>query len=353
MKLYARLSKIGFLRNNYAFKFLFIAFLGIHIPLLGVIFFVLFFKNSLSPNSILLAVLIFTLLAAFATLMILKNLIKPIITASKSLFVYRENRTISNLPLDYTDEAGLLMSNIQKTIEATENLLKDKQDLIFLLTHDMKNFALQPNALAQLIIEENTNQKINEYATQILNSSVNQLNFIETFIKLLKDEEQIAKEVIKVRKINMNEIYSIIQTSMKTRLDAKRINLKMEINVSEPILKINQTLLTRVLINLIDNAIKFSYPDSEIVLKIKRDHAKLEISVTDNGIGFDNAKVKELFKKFTKMGRLGTDNEKSNGIGLYLCKQIILKSEGSLTAESKGKEQGAKFLINLRIYKYL
>ena len=353
MKLYAKLSKIGFLKKNYAFKFLFIAFLGIHIPLLGVIFFVLFFKNSLSPDSILLAVLVFTLLAAFATLMILKNLIKPIITASKSLFAYRENRTISNLPLEYTDEAGLLMSNIQKTIEATENLLKDKQDLIFLLTHDMKNFALQPNALAQLIIEENTNQKINEYAAQILNSSVNQLNFIETFIELLKDEDQIAKEVIKVRKINMNEIFSIIQTSMQTRLDVKRINLKMESNVSEPILKINQTLLTRVLINLIDNAIKFSYPDSEIILKIKRDHAKLEISVTDNGIGFDNTKVKELFKKFTKMGRLGTDNEKSNGIGLYLCKQIILKSEGSLTAESKGKEQGAKFLINLRIYKYL
>jgi hypothetical protein len=84
MELYSKLSKIGFLKNNYAFKFLFIAFLGIHIPLIGVICFVLFFEHSLSPNTLILAVLAFTLLAAFCTLLVLKKLINPIVLASKA-----------------------------------------------------------------------------------------------------------------------------------------------------------------------------------------------------------------------------------------------------------------------------
>ena len=58
-----------------------------------------------------------------------------------------------------------------------------------------------------------------------------------------------------------------------------------------------------------------------------------------------------MFKKFTKMGRIGTQNEKSTGIGLYLCKQIILKSEGTLMAESTGTDKGSTFTIKLKVYR--
>jgi signal transduction histidine kinase len=351
MKLYSRLSKIGFLKNNYAYKILFGAFFGIHLPFIGILCFVIFFDHLLSPGKLIITVLTFILFLAFLTVIILKNLISPIVLASKSLAEYREKRTIPKLPQEFTDEVGLLMFNIQQTTAATENLLKDKQDLIFLLTHDMKDYALQPNALAKLMMEENPSNKIKEYAGQILSSSNNQLDFIETFITLLREEDEIAKEIVKVRRINFNEIISIIKTALENRLSDKKLTLNVETNLSEVYLKINQTLLIRVLINLIENAIKFSNPNNEIKLKIEKKRAKLEISIIDKGIGFDVSKIKEMFKKFTNVGRLGTNNEKSTGIGLYLCKQIILKSEGLLTAESDGEGKGSKFSINLKIYR--
>ena len=243
------------------------------------------------------------------------------------------------------------MVNILQTTTTTENLLKDKQDLIFLLTHDMKNYIMKTNALAELLIQENRNNTINYYSNQIKLSTNNQLNFIETFLNLLREKDEIAKEIIKIRRINFNEIISKINTEFQNRLSNKKLTLIIETNLNEAYLKINQTLLTRVLINLIDNAIKFSNSDNKIILKIDKKHAKLEISVSDEGIGFDNSNVNEMFKKFTKMGRVGTNNEKSTGIGLYLCKQIILKSEGILTAESFGNGKGSKFIINLKVYK--
>jgi signal transduction histidine kinase len=351
MEPYSTLSKIGFIKNNYAFKFLFIAFLGIHLPLIGFISFVLFFDHSLRLNTLTFEILVFTILASFATLLLLKKMINPIVLASKSLSDYRENRLIPSLPQEFTDEAGLLMFNIQQTILAIENLLKDKKDLIFLLTNDMKDYALQPIAIAKLLMEENPSSKVLSYANQILLSSNNQLDFIETFIALLREEDEIAKEVIKVRRINFNEIISAVNIELQNSLSNKKLTLNFETNVTDLRAKITQKSLTKVLINLIENAIKFSYPSNEIFVKIDKKRGKLEISIEDKGMGFDNSKVTEMFKKFTKIARLGTQNEKSTGIGLYLCKQIILKSEGTLVAESAGVDKGSTFTIKLKIYR--
>ncbi|WP_431245109.1 sensor histidine kinase [Flavobacterium sp. P21] len=73
------------------------------------------------------------------------------------------------------------------------------------------------------------------------------------------------------------------------------------------------------------------------------------MTVTDKGVGFDKNQIEELFKKFTKMSRLGTANELSTGIGLYLCKKIIERHKGTLTAISEGKNKGAEFKIEFEL----
>jgi signal transduction histidine kinase len=84
-------------------------------------------------------------------------------------------------------------------------------------------------------------------------------------------------------------------------------------------------------------------------VRIYNEDSKLIITVADRGIGFDKNQIDELFKKFTKMSRLGTANESSTGIGLYLCKKIIEKNKGSLIATSEGKNKGAEFRIEFDV----
>ena len=88
MKIYNQLSKIKFISKSYSLKFLFIAFLGIHIPLIGLLLFVILNKFDLPINTVLVATLIFTLLACIITLLVLKSLIFPIELVSKSLIDY-------------------------------------------------------------------------------------------------------------------------------------------------------------------------------------------------------------------------------------------------------------------------
>ncbi|MCC9073911.1 HAMP domain-containing histidine kinase [Flavobacterium sp. F-65] len=345
MKLYHMLSKISFLKKSYAFKFLFVAFIGIHIPLIGILFFVLYGNNTVSSDSILIFSLIMTLFATTFTLLVINQLIRPIVIASKALNEYRTCRKLSVLPSQYEDEAGLLMCNIQESIDEAESFINEKQDLIYMISHDLRNFAGNPQGLARLIIEENPSESVKNMAELICESTDLQFRYIENFIKLLKQQDEIAKSSSIAKTIQIAPILPAVKEQVSQLLAQKSIKLVSDITVDEAVLKIDAELLIQVLVNLISNAIKFSYAGSEISLHIFKDEEKLVFTVSDKGIGFDQSQIDELFKKFTKMGKLGTANETSTGIGLYLCKKIIDKNGGKLSAMSLGRNRGATFTI--------
>ncbi|PUU69009.1 sensor histidine kinase [Flavobacterium sp. WLB] len=349
MKLYHNLSQISFLKKSYALKFLFVAFIGIHIPLIGILFFVLFFEQTISPTSILIFSLIMTLLATVVTLVVLKQLIRPISIASRSLDDYRNKRRLSILPTEYTDEAGLLMCNIQESIYEAESFINEKQDLIYMLSHDLKNFAGNPQGLAKLILSENPSESVKHLADLICESTNLQFRYIENFIKLLKEQDQVLKVNQETKTIYFENILPFINEQVEQRLIDKNILWNLSVEIEEAKLWIDEGLLVQVLVNLISNAIKFSYFDSDIKVRIYKENSNLVITVADRGIGFDKHQMEELFKKFTKMSRLGTANESSTGIGLYLCKKIIEKNKGRLTAISEGKNKGAEFKIEFEI----
>lgn len=345
MLLYKKLSKISFLRKRYVFKFLFVAFIGIHMPLIGLLFFVLYGDFSIAPNTILIFALFITLLATGITLFILKQLIIPIEIASKALRSYRDERQLPDLPLNYYDEAGFLMRNIQESIQEHEKFIVEKQDLIYLLSHDLKTFAGQPQSLARLILDEKPTDTIKELAELIYLSSNQQFMYIGNFLKLLKDQDEVVKTSTDLKLLQFQPMIANVEKLVKQLLEIKKIKLTVSIEIQEIELLIGEELLVRVLMNLINNAIKFSYPNSEIQLKIYQENTKTIISVLDNGVGFNQNQSEELFKKFTKMSHLGTSNEASTGIGLYLCRKIVEKNRGQLSCISAGHNKGAIFTV--------
>lgn len=347
MKLYRKLSQISFLKKSYAYKFLFIAFVGIHVPLIGLLFFILFGKDYVSPESIVFFTLIMTLLATGFTLLALKRLIQPIELASKALDNYRSLKIVPQLPTSFKDEAGLLLSNIQESIVENEKYNNDKQDLIYLLSHDLRNFVTNSQGLASLILDENPSENVQEYSNLIFETTNQQLAFIETFIKLIKSEDEISKKTLQPRKIELPLILDAVTNELSQKLISKNIKLKTFVSVDEVLMIIDDELLIRVLVNLVDNAIKFSFQESEIQMRVSVMNDNVVFRVVDSGIGFDDIRKEALFSKFTKASRLGTANEPSTGIGLYLCKKIVEKYRGEIHAESKGINQGATFSVTL------
>lgn len=345
MEFYEKLSSIAFLRNSYVFKFLFVAFIGIHIPLIGILFFVLYAKTNFSTTSLLLFSLVMTLIATAVTLFVLKKLIQPIELASKALNDYKIDRKITPLPLRFSDEAGLLLFNIHDSILESEKFITEKQNLVYLLSHDLRTFASNPQSLAKMILDANPSEEIKVLAEMICKSSTEQFQYIEKFIKMLKEQDEMLHTSSETKAIAVENIVEIVENQISHSIISKKMKLIKKIEIATIHLKIDQELLARVIYNLVHNAIKFSLPESEIQLEISNHQQKTYIKVIDQGIGFENGDSDKIFSKFTKMSRLGTLNESSTGIGLYLCRQVIEKNGGVLTASSEGHNKGAVFTI--------
>jgi signal transduction histidine kinase len=102
----------------------------------------------------------------------------------------------------------------------------------------------------------------------------------------------------------------------------------------------------RVFSNLIGNSIKFSPVGGKIEIRVKKVPGKVVLSVKDNGIGIPDEMKDEIFELSPAKGRDGTSGEKSFGLGLYSCKQIIDAHQGTMSFESIAGE-GTTFYVEL------
>lgn len=344
MQLYHSLSKFKFL-NRYSYKFLFIAFLGIHVPLLGLIFFIVLSPEpKFSAGTVITFALIFTLLATAITLYILHSLIQPLRLAQTALTTYIAEKKIPTLPTQYTDEVGVLLHDIQFTITELNNLLEEKKDLISMLSHDLRSPVLTMLDAISLLRDEIDPETLNLYLDEMEKMGNKQLDLVHSVLKLLKYESgNFKKSDLKPLKIDslMREIADHFELPLLKK------NIKLHFNLNDAVVMAEPAVFSQVITNVLVNAIKFSNKKGDIFIESHSDELKTTIQFRDNGLGFDPSVSEDLFNKFTKHRKTGTNGEATNGLGLYLCRQMIQKQDGRIYAHSAGKNQGATFTIEI------
>lgn len=341
--IYRRLSHFPLIKYNYSLKFLFVAFVGIHIPLIGIIFFVL---NSpaelLSSKAVIMLVLGLTLASTGVTLYVLRRLLSPLLLSDKALKEYMSRGVLPALPTHFPDEAGRLMMLIQETINHLDRLSTEKRQMASLVTHNLRTPLNQIVALCELVKIDT--EHLNTYIGQIETITKSQL---DTLSRLL---EQLAATVSSIGHVELLEydVNSFIQDEvlkLKSAFAQKNINVIQ--NLSKENLHTNRSKsnLSLVLQNLLSNAVKFSYDGQSVTITTARKDNQIQISVKDEGLGFSEKYAKTLFDDARKSGRKGTANEPSVGLGLHLSKKIIEQTGGSLQAHSDGDGKGACFTI--------
>ncbi len=344
MKLYSSLSR-GVLFKRYSSKFLAIAFLGIHIPLIGLIVFLSFNKDVLATSTVLLITLIFTLGATAVTLTILNKLLAPIKLASHTLKSYLESQKIPNLPTEFKDEVGELLRDLQYSIEVFDNLIESKQQTIAILSHDLRNQCSGIVLSLDLLLDSDDKEEKLELVNTIKSLAADQLSLMENTLANLKNETKTQGKLEK-QKIDLQKVIKEVIDSYRIASKKKELHLIFEAKTNLE-LYANETALRQVFTNLISNAIKFSQPGDEIWIKATKNQSVISVQVIDNGMGFKDETAESLFKPFTEHSRSGSQGEVSNGMGLFLSRRFVNKHFGKLTAHSEGINQGATFTVVL------
>jgi PAS domain S-box-containing protein len=170
----------------------------------------------------------------------------------------------------------------------------------------------------------------------------------------LLDVSKIESRMFKLEKqsTNLSNIIKKCVSELSYLIKQKNQNLQMNIP-EELIVMADVSRIELVITNLLTNSIKYTPMDGQIWLTLKKLDNIAEFSIRDTGIGLSKDEIQELFKKFTKIAnpqndRLGIDLG-STGLGLHIASEIIHLHNGTLKAESPGKNKGSTFTIQIPI----
>lgn len=126
----------------------------------------------------------------------------------------------------------------------------------------------------------------------------------------------------------------------------KRIELKLEVSAGLPVVPMDPDRVTQIVTNLVSNAIKFSRPESVVVLRASAARGAAEISVEDQGPGIPENELPKIFNYFSRTSVRPTAGEASTGLGLAIVKRMVEAHGGRIWVESSvGK--GSKFTFQI------
>lgn len=229
--------------------------------------------------------------------------------------------------------------NSEKEILALNSKLKsmidDKDKFISVLAHDLRAPFNSIIGFSSLLVDNVRNMDIDSIEKQvgIINASANNtFHLLEDLLTWVRAES--GKIPFEPVTIMVSDLVSDLQKGLLPLAQAKSIKLIFDY-VSWVSIFADLNMMKTILRNLITNAIKFSYPNSEVVISIVVSKNKKVIRVIDYGVGMDKEAVSLLFHRSHLYSTPGTLNEKGTGFGLLLCREFLEKHSSELVVKGE------------------
>jgi PAS domain S-box-containing protein len=125
-----------------------------------------------------------------------------------------------------------------------------------------------------------------------------------------------------------------------------QIALRLERDGAPSVALADEDKLRQVLVNLLDNAIKYSPDGGEVMVELARGHGRVRLTVRDRGLGIPPAEQERIFEKFYRLDPALTRGVGGSGLGLFISRELVSRMGGSLTVRSQPGE-GAVFVVDL------
>jgi len=234
-------------------------------------------------------------------------------------------------------EIVLIFSDISE-LKAVQRL---KRDFVVNVSHELRTPLTAIKGFVETLQEETTGTE-HRYLTIIARHTDRLINIINDLLTLAEIEE---KSQLEYETINLsNLIYDTVKI-FDEKLQAKKLKLEIEVKPKAMKIQADSFKLQQVLINLLDNAIKYT-EKGRIAVKAQQVGNQVRITVEDTGCGIPPEHLPRIFERFYVVDKARSRQLGGTGLGLAIAKHIVMLHNGRIEVESEpGK--GARFSITL------
>ncbi len=265
------------------------------------------------------------------------------------VFIFFQSVALSEIFAESFKENRDLNKNLEKRVEEKtseiqrSSLLRDT--LIRIVSHDIRGPLSNLKSVITLVKEDQVGlEQAKDFMVTIdkgVDHTIQMLDELMEWGKAASAHKRIERE-----EIVLQEILDPIVEQMKPHIESKNLDFTIagEVNVTCLFDKSALSVVTR---NLLSNAVKFTEKEGRVNVNVGNSNGHVEIEIADTGIGIPKDMKANLFEMKKDNKRPGTDNEKSSGVGLFICNDLINQNKGTLMVEDNPAGKGTVFKFTL------
>ncbi len=258
-----------------------------------------------------------------------------------------EFRVITNKIID---SAGNLLGFVKIIRDRTREVevLRSKSEFIGVATHQLRT----PLTSIHWVLENLTNDTLSDEQKKIADVGLEASSYMVKVVNDLFDVFQIEEGRFGYNFEKLNIVELVEKIAFKTKEVCAELGLKLIFQKPEELIEINvdSQKISMVLLNILDNAVKYNVKNGEIILTIEKlsDKPYIRISVKDTGIGINEKDANKLFTKFFRGENATKAISTASGLGLYIAQNIVRRHGGEIKFESE-LNRGSIFYFTLPI----
>ena len=247
-----------------------------------------------------------------------------------------------SLPHKSKDELGDLSKSIELLATDLNYLKKERSEFLASISHELRTPLTYIKGYADIVKKRNLSSDERE---QYLSIIVEESDRLAKLIKELFDLAKMDQNTFVIEKewINLNDFFTKIEQKFSPIFHENEMEFILDCQPNL-MLQADSLRLQQILVNLLDNARKYSMSGATIVLRAWKQKKEIHISIVDNGKGIPEKDIPYIFHRFYRVDKSRTRSLGGSGLGLSIIKELMIAHGGEILVKSK-ENVGTEFQL--------
>jgi len=285
------------------------------------------------------------LVCAFISERLARNMAKPIQAMRNFAMEVGRGHLGEKLNIRQNDELGQLATELNRMSQRLASLDKERRAFLANVSHELRTPVSNVHVTLEAL--ESGADEEPELRSRFIRTALDETTRLSGLIKDLLDLGRLEAGVVPLEQqpFSVRDLINRAVRAMETRMRSKGMGIS--IDVPDVQIQGDPERLLQAVLNLLDNAIKHSVPDSIVFVSGQMESAQVAVEIRDQGAGISESDLPHVFEQFytADPSRQGS----GTGLGLAIARRIVEAHGGSITASSTGTGKGATFTIRLPV----